>query len=181
MGGSVYDKVPEYKAFAALLRFGHGARQDHLYAGHQLPRAERLYHIIVRAALQARKLVVFLAACRQHDDGRVDFALAHLAQAGHTVHKRHHDVQYHKVRSGGGQRRQRGGAVGGLFALEAFVLQMLADQLADAGLVVYDQNFCHNKHLVFGSRWFFRFSYSSILQRRYVKFVKMFYACVPAD
>ena len=42
------------------------------------------------AAFEAGKLIVLLAAGRQDDDGGVDAAGAHLPQAGHAVHERHH-------------------------------------------------------------------------------------------
>ena len=61
------------------------------------------------------QLVVFLAAGGQDDDRRVDVAGAHLPQAGHTVHERHHQVQNDQIEGSAGKLGQRSCAVGGFF------------------------------------------------------------------
>src|SRR3546814_2451683 len=46
--------------------------QDSAHARHQFPRGEGLVDIIVGARLQPPSVVLFLSACRQHDDWRSD-------------------------------------------------------------------------------------------------------------
>ena len=45
----------------------------------ELDHLEWLGHVVVRAELEADDLVDHLAACSQHDDGRLDPPLAQLA------------------------------------------------------------------------------------------------------
>ena len=94
---------------------GHGAVQHGLDAGYQLTGREGLDNVVVGTALQAGQLVVFLAAGGQDDDRRVDVAGAHLPQAGHTVHERHHQVQNDQIEGSAGKLGQRSCAVSGLF------------------------------------------------------------------
>ena len=124
---------------------GHGAVEHGPHPGYQLPGGERLDHIVVRAALKPSQLIVFLAPGRQDDDGGVDVAVAHLPQAGHAVHKRHHNVQNHQVNAALAQRTEGSGTVTGFLADIARILQMLPDELPDTGLIINDQNFSHKK------------------------------------
>jgi len=94
---------------------GHGAVQHGLDAGYQLTGREGLDNVVVGTALQTGQLVVFLAAGGQDDDRRVDVAGAHLPQAGHTVHERHHQVQNDQIEGSAGKLGQRSCAVGGFF------------------------------------------------------------------
>ena len=148
VAGGVDRQITEGIAAGILRRLGHCARQHRLDAGYQLPRGEGLDHIIIGTTLQPGQLVVFLAAGGQHDDRGHDLAGAHLTQAGHAVHKRHHDVQNHKINAALTQHAQRGGAIAGFLTGKACVLQMLPDEVTDARLVIHDQNFSHGNTLL---------------------------------
>ena len=143
VAGCVDGQVAESHGAVGSLAPGHGAVEHGPDAGHQLARGEGLDHIVVRAALQARQFIVFLAACGQDDDRRVDVAGAHLPQAGHAVHERHHHIQDHQIVSAAAQQRKRRRAVACLLADIARILQMLPDQFPDTGFIINDQNFCH--------------------------------------
>ena len=146
MAGHINGQRAEVVHPGVLRLFGQGAGQHSLHPGHQLPRAEGLHHIVVRAAFQPGQLIVLPAAGRQHNDRGGHFAAAHLPQAGHAVHKGHHHIQDHQVDAAHRQLGQGGAAVGGLVALIACMLQMLPDQFPDAGFVVHNQDFSHVKN-----------------------------------
>ena len=122
VAGGVDGQVPEGHGGGRSFRPGHGAVEHGTHAGHQLPGGEGLDHIVVGTALQAGQLIVFLAAGGEDDHGGVDVAVAHLTQAGHTVHKGHHQVQNHQIIPAAGQQRQSGGAVTGFFTGVAGIL-----------------------------------------------------------
>ena len=148
VAGRVDGQIAEGIAPGGLGGLGHRAGQHGLDTGDQLPRGERLDDIVIGAALQPGQLVVFLTAGGQHDHGGHDLAGAHLPQAGHAVHKRHHNVQNYQINAALAQHAQRGGAVAGLLTGKARVLQMLADEVPDARLIIHDQNFSHRNALL---------------------------------
>ena len=65
---------------------------DHADAGHQLARGERLDHVVVRAAVEARQLVVLLAPGGEHEHGGVP-QRAQLPADGKAVHVGQHHVE----------------------------------------------------------------------------------------
>ena len=144
VAGNVDAQLAEHKSVAAFGSFGHGAGEHGLYPGHKLTRAEGLYHIVIGTAFQPGKLVIFLAAGGEHDHGGLDMACAHFAQAGHAVHKRHHNIQNHQVSPFRAKGGQGGAAITCFAAGEAGKFQMLADQFANALLIVNDQNGGHS-------------------------------------
>ena len=148
VAGRVDGQIAEGIAPGGLGGLGHRAGQHGLDTGDQLPRGERLDDIVIGTALQPGQLVVFLTAGGQHDHGGHDLAGAHLPQAGHAVHKRHHNVQNYQINAALAQHAQRGGAVAGLLTGKARVLQMLADEVPDARLIIHDQNFSHRNALL---------------------------------
>ena len=115
MAGGVDGQLAEGHDVVGGSGLGHGAVQHGLHAGHQLAGGEGLDHIVVGTALQARQLIVFLAAGGEDDDGGVDVAGAHLPQAGHAVHEGHHQVQDDQIEGPAGKLGQRGGAVACFF------------------------------------------------------------------
>ena len=148
VAGRVDGQIAEGIAPGGLGGLGHRAGQHGLDTGDQLPRGERLDDIVIGTALQPGQLVVFLTAGGQHDHGGHDLAGAHLPQAGHAVHKRHHNVQNYQINAALAQHAQRGGAVAGLLTGKARILQMLADEVPDARLIIHDQNFSHRNTLL---------------------------------
>ena len=62
---------------------------------------------------QCQSLLCVRTAGGEHDNGHVHLAGTHLPQAGHAVHKGHHDIQDHQVDAPAGQHGQGGAAVGG--------------------------------------------------------------------
>ena len=143
VAGGVDHQIPKGIHITLGNRGGHGAGQYGLHAGNQLPRAERLYHIVIRAALQPGQFVIFFAAGGQHDHRCHDLAGAHLAQAGHAIHKRHHNIKDHQVNAAVCQLGQRLCAVPGFGTGKTRVLQVLADQIPNARFIVNDQYSCH--------------------------------------
>ena len=148
VAGRVDGQLAESHGAVGGLGAGHGAVEHCPDAGHQLPGGEGLDHIVVGTALEARQLVVLLAAGGQDDDGGVDATGAHLPQAGHAVHEGHHQIEDDQIITAAGQQGQGGRAVAGLLAGVARILQILPDQLPDARLIVNDQNFCHKAFLL---------------------------------
>ncbi len=90
-------KLPEIHHACSALRVGQCAVEHRTHACHQLARREGLDDIVVRAALKAGELVVLLAAGSKNNDRGVYPPCAHLAQAGHPIHKGHHKIQNYKV------------------------------------------------------------------------------------
>lgn len=105
---------------------------------------EGLGDVIVRAALQTAHLVGVLGACGQQHDRQVLFAvflLAYLAQHLEAVHARHHDVENGEVERGAAvfDQLERCFAVGRLEDGVSVALEKVADEPADARLVVCDE------------------------------------------
>jgi hypothetical protein len=111
-------------------------------ARHELLRAERLGHVIVRAELQTDQLVTLVHAGRQHDDWYVRL----LAQRPHDVESVHlrqsqvEDDQVGTLRPGDGQRV---GAVAGGRQAKSGALEIVSRDLRDPRLIVHDQDVLH--------------------------------------
>ena len=174
MAGGINDQFAKGIHPAGFALGRHRAGQHGLYPGHQLPRGERLDHIVVGPAFQPGQLVIFLAAGGQHNDRGAQLAAAHLPQAGHAVHKRHHNVQDDKVHAALGQHGQRLGAVAGFLTGVARMQQMLADQIANAGFVVHNQDFRHVHYLQTGRHGRPRRLYDTIIPPKHGGIVKVF-------
>ena len=106
----------------------------------QVEIGERLGQVVVRAALHRLDRVVHRAGGGDHDDQRADaFAMRgrqHVESAG----ARHDDVEQGDVESIAAQRRERGRAVDGLVDAMAVGFKPMAQNEADGGIVVGDQN-----------------------------------------
>ena len=93
------------------------AAQDGAHAAYHLHHAEGLHEIVVRAGVEARYLVVFLAPGRRHDDGQVPGrgAEAELLQDLQPVLAGEHDVEDDELRRGLFERgKERGPALAAL-------------------------------------------------------------------
>ena len=113
---------------------------------HQHGGAKRLRHIIVRTGIEAHQLVEFLAAGGEHQNGDVG-GLSDSAANLPAVALRHHHVEQQKRRVR--VRTENGEGLLAVLRLQrriALAAQKIADQAADMGLVVGDQNFLHRLH-----------------------------------
>src|SRR6266545_2567451 len=128
---------------AALLgrRVAPGAAEHAADSGDQLPRAERLHHVVVRAELEPDDPVGLVAAGGQHHD-RDRRAGAEPPAHLEAVHAGQHQVQHDQVgRCLGGEREpQRLLPVAGHGHAIAAELQVARDHLAHGRLVVDHQH-----------------------------------------
>ena len=116
--------------------------QDGSNSRHQLPRAERLGDVVVRADLQPEDPVEFVVAGGQHQDRHRGFA---AQRPGHVqaVHAGQAEVQHEHVRLSGARRLQGRGSVRGGQHREAGMLEVVASKLDDARFVVDDEDCLH--------------------------------------
>lgn len=131
-----------YDGILAPVR-GHpsAAPQNGPDAGHQLARAVRLGHVVVRAQLQAEQDVVLGRAGGEHQDGDVVVRAQHPAHPEPVDH-REHQIQDDQVRGDPAGRVQRGPPVvdhgGGVTLRE----QGASYQLGLHLVVLGDQHMC---------------------------------------
>ena len=127
-----------------VLGLGMVAPDRSAQAGHQLPHAERLGHVVIGSGVERLDLVGLLTADRQDDDRH----LGPSPQADHdldAVDARQADVQEHDVRTVGR------GPLQGLLARRGHVdvvapgRQVDLERLADLGLVVDHQHPGHGR------------------------------------
>ncbi len=117
---------------------GHAA-QHHLDARQQLARIEGLGQVVVRTHLQAQDAVQQGAARREHDHGDVG-AFAQAAAQGQAVGAGQHQVQHDEVGRMPAQPVPHGLAVTHGGRTHARGAQVVAQQLADVGIVVHHQD-----------------------------------------
>mmetsp|Transcript_21671 Transcript_21671/g.84405 ORF Transcript_21671/g.84405 Transcript_21671/m.84405 type:complete len:428 (+) Transcript_21671:1981-3264(+) len=121
--------------------FGRRAAAQHrVDAGQQFARIEGLGEIVVRADLQADDAVHVLDLGGQHDDGRAVVGGAQPAADGQAVFAGQHQVQHDQVHRLAGELLVQGPAVLGQQHLEAFLGEVAPQQVADAGVVVDDED-----------------------------------------
>ena len=120
------------------------AAQHRLDAGHHLFCVKGLYHVIVRAKLQAQHLVKGLALGGKHHYRGVA-RLADAAADLKAVHAGHHHVQQHHVRLDRVELFQPFFAIVGHGDLIALLGQVQPQQLADVGVVIHHKDLfvCH--------------------------------------
>ncbi len=87
----------EFSEPVRLGRLGIAAAQKGVRARHEFADAKRLGDVIVRPEVQAENDVFLLALGREHDDGRLDAALAHRAADLVAVHFGEHDIEQYQV------------------------------------------------------------------------------------
>ena len=110
-------------------------------AGQQFPRVEGFGQVIVSADLQPDDAVHVFAFGRQHDDGCAVIGRAQTPADRQAVLARHHQVQHDQVHRVAHHDAVQGFAVFGQDDLKAFLRQITAQQVPDAGIVVQDQDF----------------------------------------
>jgi hypothetical protein len=117
-----------------------GPAQDGLHTQGQLPRAERLGHVVVGTTLKPQHAVALLAERRQHDHRQrnprvlpLTQASAHLQAADSWQHQIEHD-QIGPPRRG---KLQRGPPVHRMPGFQASVAQVVHDNLRH-GQVIFD-------------------------------------------
>jgi hypothetical protein len=140
---------PAGKAHAVrgTVRPGQGARaaQNAVDACQQLARVERLGEVVVRAHLQADDAVDLVAARREHDY-RQPGARSQVAAQAQAVLARQHDIEHDEVGAARLQDAPHLAAVGGARDAKAVALEVIAQQPADFGVVIDDEDVCRLLH-----------------------------------
>ena len=113
--------------------------QDRIYPRDQFARAERFGHIVVAADFEPEDAIDFLVAGRQEQDRRIG-GLADLAADLQPVHLGHADVEHDEVVDIAVEAGQRLPAVLRNGNRHAALLEREADDVADMGVVVDDEN-----------------------------------------
>ena len=121
---------------------GLGPAEHRTNPGDQLPRAERLGHVVVGTELEADERVRLVAARGEHHD-RDRRGRAQAARDVEAVEARQAEVEDDQVGVVPGRGLERGRTVARDEHLEARPLEVVADELHDLGLVVDDQDRAH--------------------------------------
>src|SRR5215218_2116147 len=123
----------------AVAPLGGRSAKDRLHARDELPRVERLRHVVVGANLEADDLVDVLVARSQHEDRHVP-ALPHPAAELDPVDVGKHEVEDDELRRARREVLHRLGAGGGGLDRVASVLQVERDERRDRRLVLHDED-----------------------------------------
>ena len=118
------------------------AAQLRAHARHELPRGEGLDDVVIRARVQADDLVG-VAGARGEEDDRDAALLTQSAADLDPVHAGQHHVEHHEVRLAGTGRGERRLTVAGGRDPMALAHQVEAQQVADLGVVVDDEDMGH--------------------------------------
>ena len=116
------------------------AAQHRVHARQQLARVERLGQVVVGADLEADDAVDVLHLGGEHDDGRTVAGGAQPAADRQAILARQHQVEDDQVDVLARHQPVQGLAVLGQEDVEAFLAQIAAQQVADAGVVVEDDD-----------------------------------------
>ena len=119
-----------------------GASEHRADPGDQLPRAERLGHVVVGAELEADERVRLVAARGEHHD-RDRRGRPQPTRDVEPVEARQPEVEDDEVGMVPSRGLEGGRTVAGDEHLEARPLEVVADELHDLGLVVDDQDRAH--------------------------------------
>jgi len=109
-------------------------------AGEQFARVEGLGQVVVGTDLEADDAVHILDLGREHDDRRQVVGGTQAAADRQAVLARQHQVEHDQVHGFAGQQAVQRLGVLGQQHLEAFLRQVAAQQVADAGVVVDDDH-----------------------------------------
>ena len=144
-GGQVQHVGAEFHGFVFLagragVFFGAAAAQDGVDPGQQFARVERLGEIVVGAHFQADDAVDFLGLGGQHDDGRVVVAAPQAAADGQAVLSGQHQVQHQEVEVFPLPELGHFLGVFGDVDVEALLGQITAQQIAQPGIIVDDED-----------------------------------------
>ncbi|OIQ63275.1 hypothetical protein GALL_551850 [mine drainage metagenome] len=115
------------------------AAQQGAQPGQQFARAERLGQIVVGADFEADHPVDFLATRRQHQDGHIALP-AQFTRESQSILPRQHQVEDHRLRLDLAEAFAHGIAVRSKVDTEAVAAQIVAQQRAQIGVVVDDQD-----------------------------------------
>ncbi len=129
---------PQQKVLRRLL-----AAQAQPYAGQQFVEGERLDHVVVGAALQARHDVAHAVARGEDDDGQGDTRLPQLAQYGQPVVPGEAEVEYEEVEVAAPGLLVGGDAVGDDPGDVSATAQAFFDEGSDSCLVLGYQDPAH--------------------------------------
>src|SRR6185369_6517926 len=116
------------------------APQHGVDTGQQFARIERLAQVIVGADLQPDDPIHVLAFGREHDDGRAVIGRPQAAADRKSVFARHHEVEYDQVGRFAQHEAVQGFPVLGQDDLESFLGQIAAQEVADSGVIVDDED-----------------------------------------
>src|SRR5438093_4294423 len=119
-----------------------GAAKHGAHAGYELFWAERLRDVIVRTDLQPDELVRFFAPAGQHHDWNVRLS-AEGARDVEAIELRKTEIEHDEVWSLPARARERGRTVMRHDHRKTGMLQVVASELHDLGLVIDDQNLLH--------------------------------------
>jgi hypothetical protein len=112
-----------------------------MYAGQQLPWVEGFTQVIVSADIEAGDAVHIFDFGGQHDDGRLDTRMAKSAANAQPIFAGEHQVQHHQVNGFPLQDAVQCAAVFGQQDIETFLRQKTAQQVANSGVIVNDDDF----------------------------------------
>ena len=116
-----------------------GPAQQRTHTGDKLHHAERLRHVIVRAAVQPNHTVIFAAFRRQHHHGQVGRfrTRAQTLQNMQTVFIRQHNVEQHELRQLFFKRLPEIGRIPEALGFKTGGVQCIEYKLADAVVVLH--------------------------------------------
>ena len=136
MAGHVDREVADREALGLGLV---AAAEPGPHPGDELLRLERLDDVVISTGLQPEDDVDGVGLRGQHDDRHTGLG-ADLAAHLEAVGAREHDVEQHHVGAVLAERSDRGGAVGDVVDLEAFVAQDDPEHLRQRQVVVDDEH-----------------------------------------
>ena len=120
---------------------GDGAAAQHgMNARQQLARVEGLGQVVVGADFEADDAVNVFAFGRQHDDGRAVVRCAQAPADGQAVFAGHHQVQHDQVYGVAQHDAVQRLAVFGQDDFKTLLSEIAAQQVADTGVVVKNQD-----------------------------------------
>ena len=122
-----------------------GTTNESLDAGNQFTRTEGLGDVIVGAHFQANHAVGFIAASREHQDGKAiqRFVLADFAANVQAGKFREHQIEQQQIGRRLLQSGEAAGAVEGGADLKTFICKVVPDELDDVAIVFNDQDALH--------------------------------------
>jgi hypothetical protein len=125
----------------AVARSGQLARpaEHGRHPQHQLPRAERLGHVVVGAQLEAENAIFLLAERGEHHDGQLGRLTAEPPADLQTTEAGQHQVEDHDVGGTPGHRLQRLLTVAGHLDQVARAVQVARHHVPHRHVVVDDQ------------------------------------------
>ena len=141
----VKRKRPERDNFLVARRraqhLGGGAAAQHgMNAGQQFARIEGFGQVVVGADFEADDAVNVFALGGQHDDGCTVIGSAQSPADGQAVFARHHQIQHDQVHGVAQHDAVQRLAVFGKDDVKALLGQIAAQQVADTGIVVKNQD-----------------------------------------